>query len=95
MALLNMERARLLRDLMKGIPGVKVVDAPFFNEFTVELPMPAREFVSRMFDRGFAAGLPASLFYPNRDTQLILCATEKRSEPEIRSFVAAASEVLR
>jgi len=93
-ALLNMERSAMLRNLMAGIKGVRVKSVPTFNEFTVELTIPAPDFVARMRERGFDAGIPASIFYPGRERELILCATEKRTEEEIRSFAAAAAEVL-
>lgn len=93
-ALLCMERAQLLRDELKKVPGVRVPDGQTFNEFTAVLPVPAAEFVERMFAAGFAAGLPASVFYRDRENHLIIAVTEKRSIQEIDDYAAAARKVL-
>lgn len=93
-ALINNARAEACKDSLRSIKGISVPDGPSFNEFPVELPVPAAEFVREMIGGGYAAGLPASLFYKNMDRTLIVSATEKRSMGEISAFADAVRKAL-
>jgi glycine dehydrogenase subunit 1 len=93
-ALINNARAELLKKSLAGINGITVRGGPTFNEFPIELPVPASAFARTMLESGYAAGLPASLFYKGMDRTLIVSATEKRSEGEITAFVHAVRKAL-
>lgn len=93
-AIISMERAEYLKQALGTVRGIDVMKGATFNEFTVVLPWPAREFTKKMLTEGFAAGLPASLFYNDRPNHLIISATEKRSIGEIDRFTAAVRKVL-
>lgn len=93
-ALLNLERAEYLKKGLKKIKSMGVKDGQTFNEFTVALPIKASDFIRRILDRGYVAGLPASIFFKEMTNYLIISATEKRTESEIDAFVDAAREVL-
>ena len=93
-ALLNLERAEYLKEGLKKIKSMDVKDGQTFNEFTVALPIKASDFIRRILDRGYVAGLPASIFFKEMTNYLIISATEKRTESEIDAFVDAAREVL-
>jgi glycine dehydrogenase subunit 1 len=93
-ALINMEKAGRLREGFKKINGVKIIDGSFFNEFAVEVKGGSKAFVNRMLAKGFAAGMPAGLFYIDKEDILVVNATEKRTENEINGFLAAAREVM-
>jgi glycine dehydrogenase subunit 1 len=93
-ALICMERAEYCKKALRSVKGVEVLSGPTFNEFTVLLPDAADTFARKMLSAGFAAGLPASLFYKDKARHLIISATEKRSESEIDQYVAAVKKVL-
>ena len=93
-ALICMERAEYCKKELRSVKGVEVLSGPTFNEFTVLLPDAADTFTRKMLSAGFAAGLPASLFYKDKTRHLIISATEKRSESEIDQYVAAVKKVL-
>ncbi len=93
-ALICMERAEYLKEQLRSVKGVRICEGQTFNEFTVDLHVPAADFVDRMFARGFAAGLPASLFYKGMDKRLVISVTEKRSFQETEEFVEAAQKEL-
>jgi glycine dehydrogenase subunit 1 len=93
-ALTCMERAAHLKKELRKIKGIEVMKGATFNEFTVVMPGPAEAFAKKMLAEGFAAGLPASLFYKGMTNHLILSATEKRSAGEIDRFASAAGKVL-
>lgn len=87
-------KARYARDQLADIAGVAVHDVPFFNEFVISLPYDATEVVSRMVDRGFAAGFPLGYYYRRRKKELLIALTEKRTKEEIRHFAVALEAVL-
>jgi glycine dehydrogenase subunit 1 len=86
-ALMNFDRTEYLKSKLKGL--VEIKEGVTFNEFTVKLKKNAADFAKRMVKKGFAAGIPASLYYKGMDNYLIISATEKRTIGEIEGFVAA------
>ena len=93
-ALINNARAEYCKKALKAIRGISVKEGPTFNEFAVELPVPAAAFIKKMIGTGYAAGLAASLFYENMDRIMIVSVTEKRSEAEITAFADAVRKAL-
>ncbi|HRU38832.1 MAG TPA: aminomethyl-transferring glycine dehydrogenase subunit GcvPA [Candidatus Goldiibacteriota bacterium] len=83
---INMQRAQKLAGNLSAIRGVKVMQEPFFNEFTVTLPVEAEKFAAKMAGCGIMAGLPASVFFPERKNELIVAVTEKRTDDELRAY---------
>jgi glycine dehydrogenase subunit 1 len=93
-ALISNARAEYCKKALGAIKGLSIKEGPTFNEFAVDMPVPAAEFVKKMLGNGYAAGIPASLFYKNMDRILIVSATEKRSEGEITAFAHAVRKAL-
>ncbi len=88
-------KAHYLADKLAEIDGVEMVyDDPFFREFAVRLSMPAREFVEAMAANGFLAGVPMQRFYPEKENELLIAVTEKRSKTEMDDFAEVTAEVL-
>lgn len=88
------ETASALRSLGGGEP---LGGQPWFNEFVLRLPSgspPARQVVEEMADRGFLAGFPVSGWYPDRDRDLLIAVTEKRTSDEIRRFATTLGQVV-
>jgi glycine dehydrogenase subunit 1 len=95
LAELNMTQAAYARERLTSIDGVEVVDqGPWFNEFRVRLPINARLAVSRMIDKGIAAGFPLGRYYPDQNNNLLVAVTEKRSKEEIGYLAEGLEAVL-
>jgi len=95
LAELNMALAAYARARLTAIAGVELVDqGPWFNEFRIALPIDARLAVSRLIDKGFAAGFPLGRYYPDQENQLLVAVTEKRSKEEIGCLAEALEAVL-
>ena len=95
LAELNMTQAAYARERLTSIPGVEPVDqGPWFNEFRVRLPIDARVAVSRMIDKGIAAGFPLGRYYPEQANNLLVAVTEKRSKEEIGYLAEGLEAVL-
>jgi glycine dehydrogenase subunit 1 len=98
LAELNHATACNLADRLAAVPGVRVVNSNFFNEFTVRLPKPAAPVVAQLAEYGVLAGVPLSRFYPERDelaNLLLVAATETVTDDDIDRFTHALGEVLR
>ncbi|SDE21482.1 aminomethyl-transferring glycine dehydrogenase subunit GcvPA [Kordiimonas lacus] len=95
-SLANHKAAVDLRDALKGVDGVEVLNTTFFNEFSVKLSKDAAGVVDALADKGILAGVPASRLYPGAglDDVLILAATETVSADDIDALVAGLKEVL-
>jgi glycine dehydrogenase subunit 1 len=92
-SVINMQNAERLKHALKNVVEVKA--GATFNEFTVELPGFAKEFVKRMESKGFLAGIPASIFYPEKENYLIIAVTEKRTENDINRYAEAFKSALK
>jgi glycine dehydrogenase subunit 1 len=79
LARINHAAAAALAERLERIPGVRLLNRAFFNEFALQLPRSAAPVVQALADKGVLAGIPLSRFYPNRSdlaNVLILAATE-------------------
>jgi glycine dehydrogenase subunit 1 len=97
LARLNHARASALADTLSRIPGVSLVTASFFNEFTLKLPKPAAGVVDALAAKGILAGVPASRLMPHDPTArdlLIVAATETTTDEDAAAFSAALKEAL-
>ncbi|MCB2227981.1 MAG: aminomethyl-transferring glycine dehydrogenase subunit GcvPA [Desulfarculaceae bacterium] len=95
LAELNMTQAAYARERLTAIDGVQLLDeGPWFNEFRVRLPLDARMVVSRMIDKGIAAGFPLGRYYPDQANNLLVAVTEKRSKEEIGYLAEGLEAVL-
>jgi glycine dehydrogenase subunit 1 len=87
LAELNVRLAHRCAEKITGLPGWRLkFDAPFFNEFLLTGPAPARAVCEQLLARGFLAGHPLG-------DDLLVCVTEARTETDIERFVAALAEV--
>jgi glycine dehydrogenase subunit 1 len=94
---LNHAKACELADRVAGLPGVKVLNDSFFNEFTVALPTPAAPVVEALAARRILGGLPVSRLIPDDpsvENLLLLAATETATEAGMDPVIAGLKEIL-
>ena len=97
LAELNHAKASQLADRLAAVPGAKVVNASFFNEFTVALPKPAAPVVEALAAKRILGGVPVSRLLPDDksvENLLLLAATETATEEGMAALVAGLKEVL-
>jgi glycine dehydrogenase subunit 1 len=93
---LNHARACEAAERLSAIPGVRLVNQSFFNEFTLELPVEARPAVHAMVEKGVLGGVSLGRLYPGVETLkngLVIAVTEVVSEEDIVALEAALKEV--
>jgi glycine dehydrogenase subunit 1 len=97
LARLNHAAAVAVAERLERIPGVRLVNRAFFNEFTVRLPQRAADVVEALAQTRVLAGVPVSRFYPKRDglaDLLVLAATEMTTPEDIDRLEQGLREVL-
>lgn len=86
----NHRLACLAADRLAKVPGVKVLNNAFFNEFTVIIDgKPAREIVRDLADRGVLAGVSLARLFPGvegLEQALLVAVTETTTEDDIETL---------
>jgi glycine dehydrogenase subunit 1 len=96
LAKLNHARACEAADRLSAIPGVRLVNEAFFNEFTLELPVEARPAVHAMVEKRVLGGVSLGRLYPGEAglaNGLVVAVTETASDEDIGALEAALKEV--
>ena len=97
LAALNHAGAVAAADRLAKVPGVELVNASFFNEFTLRLPQEARPIVRTLADRGILAGVSLGRLYPDEAdlaNGLVVAVTETTTAEDVETFASALEEVL-
>jgi len=93
----NHAAAVALAERLERIPGVRLLNRAFFNEFALRLPRPAAAVVEALAEKGVLAGIPVSRFYPNRTELaeiLLVAATEMVTTEDVDRFERELKEAL-
>ncbi len=67
---------------------------PFFNEFVVELPIPARDVISEMSSHGILAGIDLGRKFSGHENRLLVAVTEKRTKEQLDHFAVLMNNML-
>ncbi len=88
---LSTRKAHYLHDEMCKINGFSAVsDRPFFKEFTIKTPIPAKELTEKLYaEHGIFAGIPLSDTFPERRNELLVAVTEKRRREDLDRYIGA------
>ena len=84
-------------DRLAKVPGIRVVNDSFFNEFTIDLGMEARPIVRALTDKGILAGVSLGRLYPTEvglANGLVVAVTETATEEDIEALATALEEAL-
>jgi glycine dehydrogenase subunit 1 len=93
----NHARARATAVRLSEVPGVRLLNTAWFNEFTVLLPRDAAPVVDALAARQVLGGIALSRLCPGEDGlrhALLVAATETVSDGDIAALGAALEEVL-
>jgi len=97
LAATNHANAVAAAERLAQVPGVKLVNGAFFNEFTLDLGREARPIVRALAERGVLAGVSLGRLYPGEDelaNGLIVAVTETVTREDIEALATALEEVL-
>ena len=96
LARINHARAVTVADRLSAIPGIRLINDSFFNEFTVELPVEARPAVHAMVEKDVLGGISLGRLYPGVESLkkgLVVAVTEVVTDADIDALEAALKEV--
>lgn len=87
MAVLNMKKARYMKQKLKET-GLRVVhEGMFFNELVVDLGSNVSEINKQLLNKGFIGGYDLGENYPEFKDHMLIAVTESRTKEEIDIFV--------
>jgi len=87
---LSTAKAHYAAEAFTKIPGVRLrFTAPFFKEFTLELPKSPERVAKRLMKEKILAGVPLKAFDRAQKDCLLVAVTEKRTRSEIDAYAAA------
>jgi glycine dehydrogenase subunit 1 len=70
------------------IAGVeRVFSEPFFHEVVITFDIPAADVLRAMEAQGIMGGLDLTPWYPELGNALLVCATETKTQDDIRKFL--------
>ena len=93
LAELNHKRSVYASKLLEKAGFKLKFQAPFFNEFVVEVGKEASEFRKKLLEKGFVAGYPLGKDYEELSDCLLLTFTEMNSKEDIEALVKAMEEI--
>jgi glycine dehydrogenase subunit 1 len=97
LAALNHAKAVNAAERLSQVPGVSVVNDSFFNEFTLILPVNARDIVHKLAAKEILGGVSLGRLYPGEATLengLLVAVTEVVSEDDVETFATVLQELL-
>jgi glycine dehydrogenase subunit 1 len=96
LAAVNHANAVQLADRLSAIPTVEILNAHFFNEFTLRTPRPAAELIEDLAKRGVIGGLPVSRLLPRAglDDCVIVASTETNTDADRAAYAQALADCL-
>jgi glycine dehydrogenase subunit 1 len=82
------QNAHYLAHRISDLPGYSLVTGgPFFHEFVVETPGPARDVLASLLEHGIHGGFDLAKVDPALDRYLLMCATETNTKHGIDRLV--------
>ena len=97
LAALNHTGAVAAAERLTRVPGIKLVNESFFNEFTLMLSKEARPVIRALADRRVLGGVSLGRLYPGQaslENGLVVAVTETVTPDDIETFATALEEVL-
>jgi glycine dehydrogenase subunit 1 len=87
---LSTAKAHYAAEAFAKIPGVRLrFAAPFFKEFTLQLPKSPERIAKRLMKDKILAGVPLKTFDRSQKDCLLVAVTEKRTRAEIDAYASA------
>ncbi len=97
LARINHANAMALARALGAIRGVEVLNANYFNEFTIRVPRDAAQLIEDLAGKNVLGGVPAARLAPDRPELarlIIVASTEINSDADRAAYAKALQEVL-
>lgn len=96
---ISLNRAHYLASELQKIKDVSgksiklVFNAPFFNEFVLEIPINASEFITKLSSKNILPGLDLTRIDGYKTNQVLISVTEVNSKEQIDYYVQSVKEI--
>ncbi len=91
---LCLQKAHYAFRAITALPGYSAAfSSPFFDEFAIQLPVPAQQLSERLLQHDIIGGYDVSLDYPDMKNCMLFCVTETRTKDDIDQLVSVLKEV--
>lgn len=88
-------KASYLKEELSKIEGVKVLNAEnTFNEFVISTPLSSNDFLEKLKDKGFYAGINLANIYERFENEILVTVTEKRTKEQMDSFISSIGDIV-
>ena len=97
LARINHANAVKLADALSKVPGVKVLNEAFFNQFTIRVPGDGAQVIEKLAAKGVLGGVPCSRLAPdNPDLRdlIVVASTEVNTDEDRAAYAQALKEVV-
>ena len=95
MSTLCFNKSEYLKENLSKISALEICNtAATFNEFIIKTSMESDKFLNALLEKGFYAGINLSNLYENRENEVLISVTEKRTKEELDDLIKAIGEVL-
>ncbi len=86
--------AHYMAQKIATVPGFSLAwpDTPFFKEFAVNCPVPAKQVIADLLNHGIYAGVDLATFGQS-ERQLLIAVTEKKTVAEIDDYIETLREL--
>jgi glycine dehydrogenase subunit 1 len=90
----NLQKAHYAASRISKLDGFDLrFSAPFFNEFVVRTPQPARQVNELLLRKKIIGGMALEEYYPEMGDSMLVCVTETAKKEAIDSLVDALAEI--
>ncbi len=89
------QQTRKLVEALSRLPGVTLrFESAFFHEAVLTFEQPLEPLLHELQLKGILGGYPLSEFYPSLGESLLVCATELRTDNEIKHYAEVLEHIL-
>ena len=95
LTLTNFQRTKYLRESLKKISGVTVLDqAPVFNEFVVKFSKPIKEIKSKFYNEKIEPGLSLETYNDQLKNCLLVSVTETKNKKQLDRYIDVCKKIM-
>ena len=92
---LSLQKAHYLADKLTKIPGVMLAfKHPYFSEFAIITPKPAKQVLQQLLDKGILGGLDLSESTAQLNNGILIAVTEMNKKDELDTYARELQSVL-
>jgi glycine dehydrogenase subunit 1 len=91
---ISLNRAHYLAEKLTSAGAKIAFKSPFFNEFILELPISASDFISKLSVKNILPGLDLNGIDGYNSNQVLVCATEMNTVEQIDYFAETVKKLL-